>query len=79
MKKIVNAYAYVYACLWMLCRFVKENCGWVIRLARRTDAAAGWAVQQIDHNDFLEGAIFGITLFLLPWVLGIINIAISTK
>ena len=33
-----------------------------------------WLVDQIDHNDYLAGIVFGICLFAIPYILGVIDI-----
>ena len=38
------------------------------------DRAGGWLLWQVDHNDYLAGALFGIALFAIPYLFGIIDI-----
>lgn len=38
------------------------------------DRAGGWLLYQIDNNDYLAGALFGIALFAIPYLFGIIDI-----
>ena len=40
------------------------------------DRAGGWLLWQIDNNDYLAGALFGIALFALPYIFGIIDIVV---
>ena len=38
------------------------------------DRFGKWLEDQIDHNDYLAGFVFGICLFAIPYVVGIIDI-----
>ena len=38
------------------------------------DRFGKWLVDQIDHNDYLAGIVFGICLFAIPYILGVIDI-----
>ena len=38
------------------------------------DRAGGWLLYQVDNNDFFCGVIFGIVLFGIPYIFGIIDI-----
>ena len=38
------------------------------------DRAGGWLLWQVDHNDYLAGFLFGLALFEIPYILGIIDI-----
>ncbi len=38
------------------------------------DRFGKWLVDQIDHNDCLAGIVFGICLFAIPYILGVIDI-----
>ena len=38
------------------------------------DRFGKWLEDQIDHNDYLAGFVFGICLFALPYLIGIIDI-----
>jgi len=40
------------------------------------DRAGGWLLWQIDTNDFFAGALFGIALFAIPYIFGIIDIVL---
>ena len=40
------------------------------------DRAGGWLLWQIDNNDYFAGALFGIALFAIPYLLGIIDIVV---
>lgn len=44
------------------------------RIFRVVDRAGGWLLWQVDHNDYFAGALFGIALFAIPYLLGIIDI-----
>lgn len=44
------------------------------RAVNLIDRAGGWLLWQIDHNDVLEGFLFGVLLFAIPYLLGIIDI-----
>ena len=33
-----------------------------------------WAIDQIDHNDYLAGFVSAVFLMLLPWLVGAIDI-----
>ena len=38
------------------------------------DRVGGWLLYQIDNNNYVEGAVFGMLLFVIPYLLGIIDI-----
>ena len=38
------------------------------------DRFGKWLEDQIDHNDYLAGFVFGICLFAIPYIIGIIDI-----
>ena len=38
------------------------------------DREADWVADQIDHNDYLAGFVFGVCLFAIPYVLGVLDI-----
>ena len=38
------------------------------------DRAGGWLLWQVDNNDFFGGVLFGLALFEIPYILGIIDI-----
>lgn len=38
------------------------------------DSFGKWLEDQIDHNDYLAGIVFGICLFAIPYILGVIDI-----
>jgi len=38
------------------------------------DRAGGWLLWQVDNNDFFAGILFGIALFAIPYIVGIIDI-----
>ena len=38
------------------------------------DRFGKWLEDQIDNNDYLAGFVFGICLFAIPYVIGIIDI-----
>ena len=66
LKKIENAYAYIFACLWVFSSW----------LAERLDGVGDWMVDQVDPNDYLAGFIGAVFLMLLPWLVGIIDIVV---
>ena len=41
------------------------------------DRFGKWLEYQIDHNDYLAGFVFGVALFALPYIIGIIDIVIN--
>ena len=38
------------------------------------DRFGKWLEHQIDHNDYLAGFVFGVCLFAIPYIIGIIDI-----
>ena len=40
------------------------------------DRAGGWLLWQVDNNDFFGGVIFGICLFAIPYIIGLIDIVV---
>lgn len=38
------------------------------------DRLGDWMADQVDHNDYLAGIVFGICLFAIPYILGVIDI-----
>ena len=40
------------------------------------DRLADWLGDQIDHNDYLAGFVFGICLFAIPYIVGLIDIVV---
>ena len=40
------------------------------------DRAGGWLLWQVDNNDFFGGVLFGICLFAIPYIFGIIDIVV---
>ena len=50
--------------------------GWayVFVLLEQLDRFGKWLERQVDHNDYLAGVVFGICLFAIPYLIGIIDI-----
>ena len=40
------------------------------------DRFGAWLEDQVDHNDYLAGAIGAVFLMLLPWLFGVIDIVV---
>ena len=40
------------------------------------DRFGKWLEEQIDHNDYLAGFVFALTLFAIPYLVGIIDIVV---
>ena len=38
------------------------------------DRFGDWLSDQVDHNDYLAGALFAIALIAIPYLIGIIDI-----
>lgn len=72
LRKIVNAYAFIYACLFVFSRFVMESGG--RQVLDKLDAAGEWMEYQVDHNDYLAGFLLALVFFAIPYILGIISI-----
>lgn len=64
LKKLESIYAYVFACLWIFS-------GW---LAKRFDGAGDWLEDQVDHNDYLAGALIVTSFMIFAWMLGAVQI-----
>ena len=76
MRKIVNAYAFVYACLFVFCRFLMENGG--RQALDKLDEWGEWMEYQVDHNDYLAGFVGAVCLMAIPYIIGIIDIVFVT-
>ena len=50
--------------------------GWAYMFValEQLDRFGKWLEDQIDHNDYLAGFVFGICLFAIPYIIGIIDI-----
>ena len=44
------------------------------KLDQSPEEVRAWLEEQIDHNDYLAGIVFGICLFAIPYILGVIDI-----
>ena len=42
----------------------------------KLDRLADWMADQIDHNNYLAGFVFALTLFAIPYLVGIIDIVV---
>lgn len=40
------------------------------------DRFGKWLEDQVDHNDYLAGALFAVALFAIPYLVGIIDIVV---
>ncbi len=40
------------------------------------DRAGDWLAYQVDHNDYLAGAVFVVVLFEFVWAMGIIDVVV---
>ena len=49
------------------------------KLIELIDRAGGWLLWQVDHNDYFAGVLFGIALFAIPYLLGLIDIVVRTR
>ena len=47
---------------------------YVFILLEKMDKLGDWIANQIDHNDYLAGFVFGVCLFAIPYIIGIIDI-----
>ena len=45
-------------------------------ICKMLDRIGDWLADQVDHNDYLAGFVFGICLFALPYIVGIIDIVV---
>ena len=43
---------------------------------RLLDRFGKWLADQIDNNDYLAGFVFGICLFAIPYIIGVIDIVV---
>ena len=49
---------------------------WFIAL-ELLDRLGDWLADQVDHNDYLAGALFVLVLFEMVWAVGIINVTFA--
>lgn len=40
------------------------------------DRLGDWMADQVDHNDYLAGAIGALTLIAIPYLIGVIDIVV---
>ena len=42
----------------------------------KLDRLADWLADKVDRNDYLAGFVFALTLFAIPYLVGIIDIVV---
>ena len=52
--------------------------GWayVFILMEQLDRLADWMADQIDHNNYLAGAIGALALMAIPYIIGVFDIVV---
>lgn len=43
----------------------------------KLDKLSDWLADQVDRNDYLAGFVFALTLFAIPYLVGIIDIVVK--
>ena len=42
----------------------------------KLDKLSDWLTDQVDHNDYLAGFVFALTLFAIPYIIGVVDIVV---
>ena len=50
---------------------------YVFVMLEKLDGFGKWLEHQVDHNDYLAGFVFALTLFAIPYLVGIIDIVMK--
>jgi hypothetical protein len=52
--------------------------GWayIFVVLEKLDKLSDWIAHQVDTNDYLAGFVFALTLFAIPYLVGIIDIVV---
>ncbi len=51
--------------------------GYLVIVGEALDRLGDWMAEQVDHNDYLAGALFVLVLFEMVWAVGIINVTFA--